>query len=167
MPMRILTIGLIGVGMRAGMGAVYYAKGRPALDAYLHGLRLVLIVVVIFATARGGLLAVSIAMSVVELSISAIGQVFACSLVNTNFASVFEAVAPSVRTAAVCALGALAGKAAAHGLQIHGALALAVIVAPAAAGFLWLEAATARDLVGNALGSAPAISATQAQGETV
>ncbi len=43
------------------MGAVYYAKGRPSMDVYLHGLRLVFIVVAIFATARGGLLAVSIA----------------------------------------------------------------------------------------------------------
>ena len=47
MPMRILSVGLIGVGMRAGMGAVYYAKGRPSLDAYLHGLRLLFIVVAI------------------------------------------------------------------------------------------------------------------------
>ena len=140
--------------MRAGMGAVYYAKGRPSLDVYLHGLRLLLIVVAIFATARGGLLAVSIAMSVVELGISAIGQVFASRLVKANFSSVFTSVAPSLRTATVCAAAALAGKALAGSLQIHGALALAVIALPPAVAFLWLEAATARELAGSAFSSA-------------
>ncbi len=166
MPMRILSVGLIGVGMRAGMGAVYYAKGRPSLDAYLHGLRLLFIVVAIFATARGGLLAVSIAMSVVEFGISAIGQVFASRLVKANFSSVFTSVAPSLRTATVCAAAALAGKALAGSLQIHGVVALAVIALPPTVAFLWLEAATARELAGSAFSSARGVRVAHAQGET-
>ncbi len=166
-PMRILSVGLIGLGMRAGMGAVYYAKGRPSMDVYLHGLRLVLIVAAVFATARGGLLAVSVAMSMVELTISAIGQVIACRMVDTTFSSVFAAIAPSIRTAAVCAVGALAGKAVAHNFQLHGLIALAVIALPTAAAFLWLEAATARGLVLSAFSSARGMNTAQAQGESV
>jgi len=164
-PMRILTLGLIGVGMRAGMGAVYYAKGRPSLDVYLHSLRLLLIVVAVFSAARGGLLAVSIAMSLVELSISAVGQLIACRLVRTNLSGVFAAMGPSLKTAALCAAGVLIGKTLAASLQLHGVPALAAIALPAAAAFLWLEAATARELVGNAFGAMRAVELAQTQGE--
>ena len=67
MPLRILAAGLIGVGLRAGMGAVYYAKGRPVLDLYLHSLRLALIAIAILFDLGRGLVAVAAAMSVVEL----------------------------------------------------------------------------------------------------
>jgi PST family polysaccharide transporter len=167
MPLRILSAGLIGVGLRAGMGAVYYAKGRPVLDLYLHSLRLALIAIAIIATARGGLLAVAAAMSVVELTITGVGQVIACGLVKASFSSIVAGLAPSFKTAALCAGGALVGKALAASLQLHGAFALAVIALPAAAAFAWLEAATARQLVGNGLGSIRGVQVAGAAGEQI
>src|SRR5208337_2933401 len=145
----------------------YYAKGRPVLDLYLHSLRLVLIAIAIFSTARGGLLAVAAAMSVVELTITATGQVVACGLVKATFASVVAGVAPSFKTAAACAGGALAGKALAASLQLHGGFALAVIALPAAAAFVWLEASTARQLAGNGLGSIRGAQLAGAEGEQI
>lgn len=165
MPLRILSVGLIGIGMRAGMGAVYYAKGRPSLDAYLHSLRLLLIVVAIFSTARGGLLAVCVAMSLVELTISGIGQLIACRMVQTSLYSVAATVAPSLKTAALCAAGVWAGKTLSTSLQLHGAPALALVALPAAAAFLWLEGGTARELAGNAFNAVRGVKLAQAQGE--
>jgi PST family polysaccharide transporter len=167
MPLRILAAGLIGVGLRAGMGAVYYAKGRPVLDLYLHGLRLLLIAIAILSTARAGLAAVAAAMSVVELTITAAGQIIACGLVGTNFASVIAGVAPSFKTGAACAAGALAGKALAASLQLQGMFALSVIALPAVAAFIWLEATTARQLVGEGLGSIRGTQLAAAEGERI
>lgn len=167
MPMRILSVGLISVGMRAGMGAVYYAKGRPSLDVYLHSLRLAFIVVAIAATAHLGLVAVSVAMSVVELSISGLGQVFACKLVDASLSSVFASVSASFKTAAMCAAGVIVGKAVAGGLELRGVLALAVMALPAVFLFLWFEAGTARELVASAFNSARGVTSASAQGEIV
>ena len=47
LPLRILSIGIITIGLRAGMGAVYYALARPIFDMYLHGVRLALIVIAV------------------------------------------------------------------------------------------------------------------------
>jgi hypothetical protein len=166
-PLRILSAGLIGVGLRAGMGAVYYAKGRPILDAYLHGLRLVLIVIAISVTASGGLLAVSAAMSLVELTITAVGQVVACRMLGTGLRSVLSSVSPSFKTAAVCAAGAMVGKLVAHTFELDGVIAVAVIGLPAAVGFLWLEATTARELVANAFKPTGGVELAGAGGEQV
>jgi O-antigen/teichoic acid export membrane protein len=166
-PMRILSLGLIGVGLRGGMGAVYYAKGRPSLDAYLHSLRLLLIVVAILSTARGGLVSICIAMSLVELTISVLGQLIACRLLQANLFSVAATLAPSLKTGLLCGAATLAGKTLAASLPVHGAPALVSMVVPAAAAFLWLEAANARELVGNAFGAVRGVNLAQARGEGV
>jgi O-antigen/teichoic acid export membrane protein len=164
-PLQILSVGLIGVGTRGAIGAVYYAKGRPSLDVYLHGLRLALIAVAIFSTAPGGLLAVCVAMSAVELGISAIGHLIACRLLGTNLLAVAAAMVPCLKTTAACAAAILAGKALAANLQLDGVTALAAIVMPAAAAFAWLEAGTARELIGSALNALRGVSLAQARGE--
>jgi O-antigen/teichoic acid export membrane protein len=165
LPMRILCLGLIGIGLRAGMGAVYYAKGRPSMDVYLHSLRLLLIVVAIFSVARGGLVAVSIAMSQIELTISGIGQLIACRMVQTSLSSVVAAVVPSFKTAGLCAAGVLIGKILSTSLQLHELPALGAMALPAAVAFLWLEAGTARELVSNAFGAVRRVELAHAQGE--
>lgn len=164
LPLRVLSLGLIGVGMRAGMGAVYYAKGRPVFDLYLHSLRLLFIVIAIFSTAHAGLVAVSIAMSGVELTITLIGQVAAGRMVRTNLSSVMAAVGRSFVTGGVCAAGAVGGKALAISLHLHGVVGLAVIVLPAVAVFLWLEATAAHDLLTNALNATPSVQLARAGG---
>ena len=74
MPLRILSIGIITIGLRAGMGAIYYALGRPVFDMYLHGLRLALIVIAVMVTASSGLLWVCAGVSAVEATCSVVGQ---------------------------------------------------------------------------------------------
>src|ERR1700688_2635592 len=44
LPMRLLATGLAFCGLRLGIGSVFYSKNRPALDMYLHGVRLTLLV---------------------------------------------------------------------------------------------------------------------------
>jgi hypothetical protein len=62
---------------------------------------------------------------------------------------------------------ALAGKALVVNLQLEGVLALAVIALPAAAAFVWLEATTARQLVGEGLGSIRGTPLAGAEGERI
>jgi hypothetical protein len=50
---------------------------------------------------------------------------------------------------------------------LHGAFALAVIALPAAAAFAWLEAATARQLVGNGFDSIRGVQMAGAAGERI
>jgi hypothetical protein len=135
------------------------------MDVYLHSLRLLLIVVAIFSVARGGLVAVSIAMSQIELTISGIGQLIACRMVQTSLSSVMAAVVPSFKTAGLCAAGVLIGKILSTSLQLHGLPALGAMALPAAVAFLWLEAGTARELVSNAFGAVRRVELAHAQGE--
>ena len=112
-------------------------------------------------------MAVAAAMSMVELAITVAGQVIACALVETTLTSVIAGVAPGFKTAAGCAGGALAGKALAAYLQLDGAFALAAIALPAAAAFVWLEATTARCLVGAGLGSLRGARLAAVEGERI
>jgi O-antigen/teichoic acid export membrane protein len=40
-PLRLLAAGFILVGLRLGIGPIFYAKDHPSFDIYLHGVRLV------------------------------------------------------------------------------------------------------------------------------
>ena len=55
LPMRLLAPGLALCGLRLGIGSVFYSKNHPALDMYLHGVRLTLLVVAVLGLARWGL----------------------------------------------------------------------------------------------------------------
>src|SRR5262249_54766222 len=73
-PMRLLSGGLALAGLRMAIGSIYFAKGRPSFDVYVHLLRLGLIIVVVTMLARTGLIGVSLGMGVVEATVSIFGQ---------------------------------------------------------------------------------------------
>ncbi len=139
-PLRLLSGGLALVGLRVGMGAVYFAKGRPATDIYLHSARLLLIVAAVCGMAGTGLVGISAAMSVVEASISVAGVLIACALVKLGPSDLVMAALPGARLACACTLAAFAGKLLAAACDAAGPLALAFVALPPAGIFVWLEA---------------------------
>ena len=146
-PLRLLTFGLALVGLRLAIGSIYYAKGWPALDILLHGFRLVAIVVTVTLLAPWGLAAVCVGMSGVESAASIAGQWMVCRLIGISMTSLAAATLPGLRTAAWCALAALAGAAAGALLTDGGALALLLTLAAGAAVFCWQERATALSML--------------------
>jgi O-antigen/teichoic acid export membrane protein len=102
-PLRVLAVGLMLVGIAVGTGPVYYAKGRPALDIFLHGARLVLIVAVITALAPMGLIAASIGMGVVEGIIAIAGQLMVNSIIELRISRLSAALSPGFRNALLAA----------------------------------------------------------------
>jgi len=152
-PLRILSVGIITIGLRAGMGAIYYALERPVFDMYLHGLRLVLIVIAVMAAASSGLLWVCAAVSAVEALCSVIGQSVACRMLNVGLGQVSRALLPGFTTAAGCATATVAGRVLANNLGLDGLPRLSLMVALPAIAFLLIEARTVREMLGSALGS--------------
>jgi O-antigen/teichoic acid export membrane protein len=138
-PLRLLSFGLALVGLRTGIGAVYLAKGRPAIDIYLHSVRLVMIVAAVCSLAATGLVGISAAMSGVEALISIVGLLVASALATLRPLDLIRAAAPGAKLALGCALATGAGKALAMLCDLGGPLMLVLIALPPAAVFLWLE----------------------------
>src|SRR5262249_39130169 len=109
-PLRLLSLGLGLLGLRTGIGSVYYARARPVVDIYLHGARLAMIGAVVSILARSGLGAISAGMSGVEGLISIAGLWFACRLVGMTLLDLSPAALPGVWLALGCAFAAAAGK---------------------------------------------------------
>ena len=141
-PMRLLSGGLALLGLRMAIGSVYFASGRPSFDIYVHALRLLLIVVVVGVTARFGLIAVSAGMGVVEASISIIGQLLVCRLIDLKLRTIAAAALPGLRVAALCALAAGTAKLASSIFQVDSIVTLAAIFAMSALVFCYLEVST-------------------------
>ena len=148
-PLRLLAPGLAIVGLTVGMGSVFFAKSRPSLDVYLHGIRLVLIVVTVVITARiGGLLGVALGMSIVEGATSLGGQWLVSRLIDLKTSRLLKAISPGLGAAVSCAIVTALGKYLAEFLGLKGAIGLPLIAIPPAAIFLWLEVGTLRNLLG-------------------
>jgi O-antigen/teichoic acid export membrane protein len=141
-PMRLLSAGLALLGLRMAIGSVYFASGRPSFDIYVHALRLLLIVLVVGVTARFGLVAVSAGMGLVEASISMIGQLLVCRLLDLKLRMIAAAAIPGLRVAALCALAAGAAKLASSMFQVDAIVTLAVIFGMSALVFCYLEVST-------------------------
>jgi len=141
-PLRLLSIGLALVGLRTGIGAVYYAKGRPTIDIYLHSARLFMIIVAVCSMSATGLMGISAAMSGVEGLISIAGLLIAAALVKLSPGTLIAAATPGLRLAAACAFATGAGKLIGALCGVTGPLVLAFIVLPPAAIFVWLEGQT-------------------------
>ncbi|MGH7913944.1 MAG: lipopolysaccharide biosynthesis protein [Candidatus Binataceae bacterium] len=150
LPMRLLAPGLALAGLRLGIGSVYYSKNRPALDIYLHGVRLILLVITVLGLARWGLFGISLGMSVVESLVSLGGQALACALIGLTLRDLARSGIPALRLAALCALACVVGKAAAVVAGAGSATILIAAAAPPALVYLWLERANAMDLIGKA-----------------
>jgi PST family polysaccharide transporter len=152
LPLRILSIGIITIGLRAGMGAIYYALARPVFDMYLHGIRFVLIAIAVIVTASSGLLWVCAGVSAVEAACSVIGQLAACRMLGVGLGKVLRTLIPGFTTAAGCAAATVAGRALANNLGVSGLPELLLMLALPAAAFLLIEARTVREMLGGAIG---------------
>jgi PST family polysaccharide transporter len=151
-PMRLLAPGLILMGLRVGIGSIYYTKDHPAFDLYLHSARLALIIVVVSATAFAGLRAVSGGMSFVEGGISIAGQWMAGWLIGVSLLTLARDALPGLMLAAFCSAATFAGKFAAVGLDLHGAYALGLMMVLPGIVFLWREGHDVAGMVGKAFG---------------
>lgn len=150
LPMRLLATGLALSGLRLGIGSVYYSKNRPALDMYLHGVRLALLVIAVIGLARWGLFGVSLGMSVVESVVSVAGQALACALIGLSLRDLATSAIPALRLTVFCALATLAGGTVAMLAGAGSATILIAAAAPPALVYLWLERSNAKDLIGKA-----------------
>jgi lipopolysaccharide exporter len=150
-PLRLLSVGLGLLGLRTGIGSVYFAKGHPEIDIYLHGARLLLIVGAIYALSSFGLAGISAGMSAVEGLISIAGLLVALSLVKLRPGDLVKAAMPGFRLAVACAFAAAAGKVLGILCGVTGPLALVLIALPPGVVFLWLESQTITSMVAGAL----------------
>ncbi len=138
-PLRALVGGIALIGITIGMGPVYYAKGRPVIDVYLHSARLVLIVVVVSLTAPHGLLPASIGMSVVEGSIVIVGQWMVNGTLALSWRQFGGALGPGLRNSILAAIATETGRLIASAVGLHGPAALAAIIVLPAIALGWLE----------------------------
>jgi|HubBroStandDraft_1064217.scaffolds.fasta_scaffold66142_2 PST family polysaccharide transporter len=160
LPMRLLAPGLALCGLRLGIGSVFYSKNHPALDMYLHGVRLTLLVVAVLGLARWGLFGVSLGMSMVEGLVSVFGQGLACALIGLSLRDLATSVIPALRLTVLCALATVGGRMAAMFAGERGAIVLVAAAVPPALVYLWMERSNAMDLIGRAF--VPAATKTSA-----
>jgi O-antigen/teichoic acid export membrane protein len=150
LPMRLLAAGLALSGLRLGIGSIYYSKNRPALDMYLHGVRLTLLVITVLGLAQWGLFGVSLGMSGVESVVSVAGQAIACALIGLTLRDLARSAIPALRLTVFCALATAAGRTAAMLAGESGAMLLIAAAVPPTLVYLWMERSNAMDLVGRA-----------------
>ncbi len=150
LPLRMLSIGLALLGLRTGIGSVYWAKARPAVDIYLNSARLVLIVAAVCGLSNFGLFGISAAMSGVEGLISIAGLLVAAALVGLRPRDLVFAALPGIWLALGCAFATAAGKMLAMLCGVTGPLVLAFIALPPGAVFILIEGATFTAMVAGA-----------------
>jgi len=153
---RLLSIGFTLMGLRIGIGSVFYSKDHPSYDMWTHGIRLILIVATVLPLSMfAGLGGVSADMAVVEGAVSLIGLSLAAKLIDTTLGHLLGAAVPGLKLAIVCAIAALAGKelALAAGLNVLPVLLAEAL--PALAVFLWMESSVFLDMITKAFRPAP------------
>jgi O-antigen/teichoic acid export membrane protein len=151
LPLRLLSIGFTLMGLRIGIGSVFYSKDHPSYDMWTHGIRLVLIVASVAPLAiYAGLGAVSADMAVVEGAVSLIGLGLAATLVDTTLTRLLGAALPGLKLAIVCGIAAIAGKEIATVAGASGVWILAAEALPALIVFLWMEASIFLDMIAKA-----------------
>lgn len=152
-PLRLLGSGLAVAGLTVGIGAVYYAKNRPDLDLYLHGMRLMMLIVACTAFARLGLRGVSAAMAVEEGIIGIAGCRLVSGLIDLRLRELARAAAPGFGLAFACGIATFVAKALATMIELKGAAVLWLIVPLPAAVFLCSEASGVIAMARNAFGA--------------
>jgi lipopolysaccharide exporter len=146
-PLRFLAAGLTLAGLRVGIGSIYYSKGYPSLDIYLHAFRLTLIIIVVTNCARYGLVGVAAGMSVVEGIVSVIGVYVASRLIELRPYRLIVAAIPGLRLTAICAACATLAKEVAMGAGLKGPLDLIPVIAICALAYCFLEAQTLKRMM--------------------
>lgn len=159
LPLRLLAGGLALAGLREGIGTIFYAKDHPSFDIMLNGVRLILIVAVIWTFKGYGIFGISVGMSIVEGATSLAGMALAAWLINTRLRDLLIFALPGLRLAGLCALATLAGKLIAHVADLEGVAALAPMVLLPAVTLCWIEGATMSRMFGAAFirANAPAV----------
>ncbi len=153
---RLLSIGFTLMGLRIGIGSVFFSKDHPSYDMWTHGIRLILIVVTVLPLAMfAGLGGISADMAVVEGVVSLIGLALAASLIDTTLMHLLGAAGPGLKLAIVCAMAALAGKVLALTAGLNELEVLLAEAIPALAVFLWMEASVFFDMISKAFRPAP------------
>jgi polysaccharide transporter, PST family len=155
-PLRLLAAGLGLAGTRVAIGAVYYAKGRPEIDVYLHGVRLLLIAIAVVLSAPAGLLTVCVSVSIVEALVTVGGQWLAGAMAGISPLRMCKAYVAGIRTALACGLAAEAGIVigTAAGLPEVATLGAAVLLA--AVVFVGLESSNLVNSIQRGFAPAPA-----------
>jgi PST family polysaccharide transporter len=151
LPIRLLSIGFTIMGLRIGIGSVFYSKDHPSYDMWTHGIRLILIVATVLPLSiYAGLGAVSADMAVVEAAVSLIGLSLAAKLIDTTLGDLLGAALPGLKVAIVCGMAAFAGKELALAAGMNTLPVLVAEAAPALAVFLWMEASVFFDMISKA-----------------
>ncbi len=147
-PIRLLSIGFTLLGLRIGIGSVFYSKDHPSYDMWTHGIRLILIVATVLPLAMFmGLGGVSADMAIVEGAVSLIGLSLAARLIDTTLTHLLGAALPGLKLAIVCGIAAIAGKQLALSAGLNELSVLAAEALPALAVFLWMEADVFLDMI--------------------
>jgi O-antigen/teichoic acid export membrane protein len=146
-PLRLLVPGLGLLGLRLAVGPIYYSKDRPALDLWLHGLRLGLIVVILSIVSRFGIASASIAMSGVEGAISILGQLMVCSLIGMRVSRLISAAVPGFQLALLCGVATYCGSAIVEYAGVGGWLGLGAMIVPAAMVLMVTQGGQLRDIM--------------------
>jgi O-antigen/teichoic acid export membrane protein len=149
--LRLLAPGIGVVGMGLGMGSVFYAKGRPQLDIYLHALRLVLICATVIALRNSGLWQVSFGVGLVEAVVILLGVKIACDLIDLRLATLAARVIGGLAMASGCGVLALVGRTIAIRAGLDGLPLLAVGVVVPAILLAWRQADKLRELMTGAM----------------
>lgn len=149
-PLRLLSIGFILVGLRIGIGSVYYAKDHPSFDIYLHGVRLAVLLATVIPIASFGLGAVSAGMGLVEGTVSILGLYLVCRLIELRLGDLFSAFVPGAWLAMFCAIAAIAAKELGSLAGLEPVLLLVMEAVFPAIVFLWLEAPMFADMISKA-----------------
>lgn len=143
--LQLLTPGLALAALSLAIGSVFCSKGRPAVDIYLNGLRIVLIALTVGTLARFGLLAVSAGMSVVEGLTGLLGQYLACVLIEERLPLLMKEVLPGLGLALACG-GLCLGASALLGASASAWVRLLVCLGLAGLAFCLLQRAVIRRL---------------------
>jgi PST family polysaccharide transporter len=146
-PFQLLAFGLAAVGLRSAVGTIYYAKDHPEFDIYLHGARLVMVVMTVVSLAPFGLWPVSLGMSLAEAMVGVAAQVMVCVLVGLRPIDLLAAMGGGLKSAACCTVAAKAGAFTAARLGMGGAFTVPFVVIPVALVLVWLEFGTASKAV--------------------
>jgi len=131
-PMRLLALGLAMLGLRIGIGTVYYTKDYPSFDIYVNGARLLMIVAAVTLTAHLGLIAVSASVGTIEAIVALAGQYLVCRLTGMPSLELASATLPGLRIAVVAVMATAAGKFAGIELGVQAPLILAFVAVPPA-----------------------------------
>jgi O-antigen/teichoic acid export membrane protein len=146
-PLRLLAPGLGLLGLRLAVGPIYYSKDRPGLDLWLHGFRLMLIVVTLSIVSRRGLASASIAMSGVEGAISILGQLMVCSLIGMSVSELIDAAAPGFQLAVLCGVATYCGKEIVDFAGVGGWAGLVGMIVPAVMIVMFTQGGRLREVV--------------------